>query len=152
MHQRIGLVLDSHWLWVATRLLLALIFLSSGVAGILDAPNALEVWRPGLPDPGRLFHVVAVAIQVCGAVLLMLGRWLWLGAAALAAFLLASVLVFHPFWKFEPPLAAMHMQWALKDIALVGGLLALAIADRFRRRLRTALELYAGVSPRPRSS
>ena len=43
MHQRIGLVLDSHWLWVATRLLLALIFLSSGVAGILDAPNALEV-------------------------------------------------------------------------------------------------------------
>ncbi|WYX25323.1 hypothetical protein WJ966_08480 [Achromobacter xylosoxidans] len=40
------------------------------------------------------------------------------------------------------------MHWALKDAALIGGLMAAAIADRLRQRLRTALELYAGVPPR----
>ncbi|WP_162876431.1 DoxX family protein [Achromobacter insuavis] len=151
MHHRIGPVLDSQWLWITVRILLALALLFSGLVGILEARGGPAALRAGGPSPAWLLHMAASAIQVCGAVLLMLGHWLWLGTAALAALLLASALAFQPFWKLDPSLAAPHVAWVLKDVALVGGLLALAIADRFRHRLRTALELYAGVSPRPRS-
>ncbi|CUI61014.1 DoxX family membrane protein [Achromobacter xylosoxidans] len=148
MHQRIGQVLDGHWLWICARILLGLVFLCSGLAGVFDAQGGQSLAGAGASGSGRLLHIVTIAVQVCGAVLIMLGQRLWLGAAALAALLLATLFVFHPFWQSPQPLAEFPMHWALKDAALIGGLTAAAIADRLRQRLRTALELYAGVPPR----
>lgn len=147
MHQRIGQVLDGHWLWICARILLGLVFLCSGLAGVFDAQGGQSLAGAGASGSGRLLHIVTIAVQVCGAVLIMLGQRLARrggvgGVAAGDPFRVPSVLA------VPQPLAEFPMHWALKDAALIGGLMAAAIADRLRQRLRTALELYAGVPPR----
>ena len=121
------------------------------LAGFLLAGLALT----GSPGPntlslaatGAAFGVRRGIAYMIGLVLGMIGV-MAIVASGVAALLLATLFVFHPFWQSPQPLAEFPMHWALKDAALIGGLMAAAIADRLRQRLRTALELYAGVPPR----
>lgn len=135
MQNIVDKTLDSRWLWIVARILLAVVFLSSGLAKLLDFQGGLAEMRAAGLEPDWLFNIATIAVLLGGSVLLLLDRALALGIGALAVFLVLTILVVHRFWALPQPQAQAAMFWALEHISLVGGLVAAAIASRLRRRL-----------------
>ena len=103
------------------RLLLAVIFLMSGV-GKIAAPAATAgyIASTGLPLPYAGL-ILAIVVEVGGGLLLVAGYQTRLVAIALALFTLATALAFHN--NFADQNQMIHF---LKNIAIVGGLLQVA--------------------------
>ncbi|WP_225782991.1 DoxX family protein [Xenophilus sp. Marseille-Q4582] len=134
MQDLIGKTLDSRWLWLVARILLAVVFLSSGLAKLIDFQGGLAEMRAAGLEPDWLFNIATIGVLLGGSALLLLDRALWLGAGALAVFLLLTILVVHRFWALPQPQAQAALFWALEHISLIGGLVAAAIASRLHRR------------------
>lgn len=148
MRTRIGSALDSRWLWITARVLVAIVFLSSGLAKLIELPGSQGQMPPVGVQPEWLLNISTATILIGGAVLIILDKALWLGAAALVTFFLLTSLIPRCFQAPEAPQVTQAMYGGLEHISLIGGLLATAIASRYRRRLHMALELYCGVSKR----
>ena len=103
---------------VLGRLLLAVIFLVSGVGKIL-APAITQgyIASAGLPSP-LAPYLVAIVIEVGAGALLILGFQTKLAALALAIFSVAAAVGFHHDFANQDQL--IHF---LKDISMAGGLL-----------------------------
>jgi putative oxidoreductase len=100
------------------RLLIAAIFIISGIGKIAEPAGTMAyIESAGLPLP-RVALAVAVLVEVVGSVLLILGYKVRLVAAALACFTLASAFSFH--FDLADQNQFIHF---MKNLALAGGLL-----------------------------
>ncbi len=112
-----------------SRLLLALLFLPSAIATLRGIDGAAAYFAGlGLPMPlvtawgTGLFELIA-------GVLIVVGGQTRNAAAALALFCLATAWIGHHGQDGDDAtLAMMHWQAMMKDIAISGGFLALAVA------------------------
>lgn len=108
------------------RLLLALLFLPAGISKIAGfAGTAGYIGSKGLPLP-ELGVMIAIVVEVGGALALIAGFGTRMVALALAAFTLVASFVFHNFWGVPADQAMMQQLMFYKNIAVVGGLLVLA--------------------------
>lgn len=120
--------------------LLAGVFVANGVDTILNLKQKTEQAKPliakgqeVLPlergiDPGAVVQADAVA-KIGAGLLLGFGRLPRLAAAVLAATLIPSTVIEHPFWASSYPDERRSRQaQALKNAGLLGGLL-LAVTD-----------------------
>jgi putative oxidoreductase len=108
------------------RIMFAVIFLSSGV-GHLTATNAMAGYAQskGVPSPRAAVMLSGVVLLV-GAIMVLLGLWIDLGALLLLVFLVPTALLMHAFWRESNPEARqMEQIQFLKDLALVGAALFL---------------------------
>lgn len=144
MPRPIDRALDSNWLWLLARILLAVVFLSSGLAKLFDYSGSLAEMRAAGLHPDWLFNIATAATLLLGSALLLLDRALWLGAGALAVFLLLTIIIVHRFWALPEAQAKAAMFWALEHTSLVGGLIAAAIASHWRRARSSSHALDAG--------
>jgi len=103
------------------RILIAVIFLMSGLSK-LGAPGATigYIASVGLPLP-VLGFLIALAAEIGGGLLLLVGFQTRLIAALLAVFTLATAVFFHN--NFADQNTMIHF---LKNVAIVGGLLQVA--------------------------
>ncbi|CAL9604084.1 Inner membrane protein YphA [Actinosynnema sp. ALI-1.44] len=103
------------------RILFVLLFLNSafghftkteGMAGYAESK--------GVPSP-RLATQASGAVQLVGALMVLLGVWADLGALLLVLFLLPTAFLMHPFWKERDPQARQGetIQFS-KDVSLAG--------------------------------
>ncbi|WP_421358005.1 DoxX family protein [Agrobacterium rosae] len=129
---------NSNYLAATGRLLLAVTFIFSGL-GKLMAPEATQgyIASVGLPLP-LLSYLLAVAVEVGGGILLVIGYQTRIVSLVIAAFTLATALIFHN--DFTDQNQMIHF---LKNISIVGGLLQVAAfgagsLSLDARRLRTA--------------
>lgn len=108
------------------RILLALIFLVAGWRKLMGvAGTAGYFTKLGLPMP-EVLAWVAIAIELGGAILLIVGwqtRW---AALLLALFTLIAAFAAHRFWEFDAAQQANQMNHFLKNLAIVGGMIILA--------------------------
>jgi putative oxidoreductase len=107
------------------RILLAIVFIPAGFSKIGGfAGTAGYIASKGLPLP-EVGAAIAIAVEIVAGVALLLGwktRW---AALALAVFTLVATVFFHAFWSVP---AEQHMTQYLmfmKNIGIVGGLLAI---------------------------
>jgi putative oxidoreductase len=100
------------------RLLIAAIFLFSGTGKIL-APAMTQAYiaSAGLPMP-VIAYLIAIAVELGGGILLVLGYRTRLVALVMAIFSVAAALGFHH--NFADQNQLMHF---LKNISMAGGLL-----------------------------
>jgi putative oxidoreductase len=109
------------------RVLLALIFLSSGIQKVMDPAGTLGyMTSAGLPFAQVLLWA-SVVVEIGAAAMLIFGwkaRW---GAAALFLWMIPVTAVFHNPWAGDPSQAQMQMIHLMKNVSIVGGLL-LALA------------------------
>jgi len=126
---------------LAARLGLGAIFLVSGL-GKLAAWSGTAAYAASKGVPPILL-AGATALELFGALSLLLGYKARLGAAALVAFLVPVTLVFHAFWAAQAADAQMQTVQFLKNVAIGGGLVAILAAgpgavsvDALRRRAR----------------
>lgn len=108
-HHRIALI---------GRILLSIIFIGSGI-GKIAAPQATiaSITAAGLPFP-TLALIAAIAVELGGGLLLLVGFRTRLVAALLTGFTLLTAAVFHH--DFSDQNQMIHF---LKNLAIAGGLL-----------------------------
>jgi putative oxidoreductase len=100
------------------RICLSAIFLFSGVGKVLAPAATIDaIASAGLPLPS-LGYALAIVIELLGGAALLAGYKLRWTAGILAAFTLATALIFHS--AFADPNQLTHF---LKNIAITGGFL-----------------------------
>lgn len=115
-------------LMLVGRILLSLVFLIAGYRKLMAvAASAGYFAKLGFPMP-EVMVWVAIAVELGGAILLILG-WKARGAAwLLALFTLIATFAAHRFWEVDPAQYANQMNHFLKNLAIVGGLMFVAAA------------------------
>jgi putative oxidoreductase len=122
---------------LAGRLGLASLFLLGGVNKIANfSETAASMTEAGLPLAGVLLPVVIWLELVAGG-LVVAGRWLLAPAAlALAAFTLATNLVFHRFWEMDGLVGQLELSLFFKNVAIAGALVFVAASGTRPREVR----------------
>jgi len=124
------------------RLLVAAIFLMSGIAKLTDTPGTVaHMTSAGIPYADTLAIVAGVA-EILGGVSLALGLLTRLGAFGLILFMIPATLIFHAFWNYTGEARMPQMVNFMKNLAIIGGLATLSafgggrfsIDHRLRRR------------------
>ena len=107
---------------LAGRLLLALIFVVSGYTKLVGFDGTVGyIASKGLPLP-QLAAAAAIAIELIGGILLVIGwqtRW---AATAIFLFLIPTTLIFHPFWAVAANQQMETIQF-MKNLCIMGGML-----------------------------
>jgi transmembrane protein len=90
-------------------------------------------------QPLWFFAAGTIALQLAGSALVVLGgRFAWIGAGALALFTLATIPLAHAFWNLPPQAAFAERLIAEEHISVVGGLLLAALlAHRYGPQWRS---------------
>ncbi len=107
------------YLPLAARICLALIFLNSGIKHALGFSGFVDMIGQTLPLAG-LLAAGTVLFQLLGAIFLILGYKVQVGATLLILFLIPASLIFHNFLADPSELSSF-----LKNLGLIGGLLLL---------------------------
>ncbi len=109
------------------RIVVFLFFLFNGLNHLTRLPMMSGyAASKGLPAPS--FFVVVTGIQMLvGAVMVLLGWYLWIGALILVLFLVPVAFVMHRFWAIEDQqMRMMEMVQFNKNLAIAGSLLMVA--------------------------
>jgi len=108
---------------LAGRLLLALIFVVSGYNKLVGFDGTVGyIASKGLPLP-QLAAAAAIAIELVGGVLLVIGwqtRW---AATAIFLFMIPTTLIFHAFWAAPAANLQMETIQFMKNLCIMGGML-----------------------------
>lgn len=124
------------WLQLLARLLIAQIFLGAGILKLLNTAEitqqiATRVSGPLIP----LFLIGAIGVELLGGVAFLVGlRTNWV-AALLAAYVLVATSLYHT--NFSQPFQG---DLFAKDVAIVGGLVLVAVFGAGRISLDALLE------------
>jgi putative oxidoreductase len=124
------------------RLLIAAIFLVSGLAKLTDTPGTVaHMTAAGIPYPDTL-ALVAGCAEVLGALAIATGFLTRVASVGLILFMIPTTLIFHAFWNDAGQERMTQMVNFMKNLAIIGGLAVLAAqgAGRFSidHRIRRA--------------
>ncbi|MES2183379.1 MAG: DoxX family protein [Pseudomonadota bacterium] len=128
-------LLQSRWAYHASVALLTFMYWGSGFQKLFDFSGTLGEMAHFNLAPPAFFAVATIIVQLAGSALLIAGgRFAWVGAAALAAFTVATIPVAHRFWELEGMAAFLEKMVVLEHITVVGGLFVAAVAASYHRR------------------
>ena len=88
-------------------------------------------------NPPLVFAVFTLVTLLVGTVLVVgTDKWAWLGAALLGVFTALTIPIAHAFWTMKDPQAHTEFYTVLEHIAIVGGMMVMAIwaGERARNR------------------
>lgn len=112
---------------IVARVMIAAMFISSGYGAVMDLSGA-SAYFAGLGLPVPLLVAVGTAFfELAAGALLVVGFQTRLVAAVLAAFCLFATYVGHYGHGADAASAFTHQQMLLKDIAVAGGLILVAL-------------------------
>jgi putative oxidoreductase len=110
----------------AARLLMVALFLPAGIGKLTGFAGTVGyISSVGLPLP-TLAAGVALVVEIVGSLALLAGFGTRIAALVLAAFTLVASFFFHAYWGVPADQAFMQQLLFFKNIAVVGGLLAIA--------------------------
>ncbi|SEF31682.1 DoxX family protein [Variovorax sp. NFACC27] len=108
------------------RILIAYLFVPAGISKLLGFGGTVGyITSVGLPLP-EVGAVIAIVVELGFGIALLLGfktRWT---AIVMAIFTVAAALFFHKYWSAPDAMKMMQQINFNKNIAIAGGLLALA--------------------------
>lgn len=111
---------------LAARILFVVMFLPAGISKLTGFAGTVGyIGSVGLPLPA-VGAVLALAVEIIGSLALLAGFGTRIAALVLAAFTLVASFFFHAFWAVPADQAFVTQLLFFKNIAIVGGLLALA--------------------------
>lgn len=111
---------------LAARLLFVVLFLPAGISKVTGFAGTVGyISSVGLPMP-TVGAALALVVEIVGSLALLAGYGTRLAALVLAAFTLVASVFFHAFWSVPAEQAFVTQLLFFKNIAIVGGLLAIA--------------------------
>ncbi len=122
----IGAITGRTWFGYLARIVLTFGFWASGLAKLIGFQAGMaEMAHFGL-EPAAAFNIAVIITQIGGSALIIMNRWTWLGAGALAVFTLLTIPIAHNFWAMEEPFRTMEFHVAMEHITVIGGLMVVA--------------------------
>ncbi|MDO8458791.1 MAG: DoxX family protein [Burkholderiaceae bacterium] len=110
----------------AARLAMVALFLPAGIGKLTGFAGTVGyISSVGLPLP-TLAAAVALIVEIVGSLALLAGFGTRIAALVLAGFTLVASFFFHNYWGVPADQAFMQQLLFFKNIAVVGGLLAIA--------------------------
>lgn len=107
--------------WLA-RAVLTLPYWWSGIDKLLHPHAALaEIHGMGLPDSWTLYGLLLL-VQLGGSLAIIVNRYAWLGAGALAVFTAMVAFLAHAFWTMDGPMRVAQMNEFMEHMALIAGM------------------------------
>jgi putative oxidoreductase len=111
---------------LVARLLMVVLFLPAGIGKLTGFAGTVGyISSVGLPLP-TLAAAAALVVEIVGSLALLAGFGTRIAALVLAAFTLVVSFFFHNYWGVPADQAFMQQLLFFKNIAVVGGLLAIA--------------------------
>lgn len=111
---------------LAARLLMVALFLPAGIGKFTGFAGTVGyISSVGLPLP-TLAAAIALIVEIVGSLALLAGFGTRIAALVLAAFTLVASFFFHAYWAVPADQAFVTQLLFFKNIAVVGGLLAIA--------------------------
>ena len=105
------------------RILMSLIFFISAYGKITAfGPTAANMAARGMPMTDVLL-VCAIAIEIVGATLLIIGWKTEWAALALIVFLVPATLYFHNYWTYPPEQVRNQRNHFMKNVTILGALI-----------------------------
>jgi putative oxidoreductase len=115
-------MLSKAWAPLLGRILIAIIFLQSGMDKIMNfSKTAGFMVSKGMPM-AEVLLVPTIIIVLGGGLMLLFGwhaRW---AALAMALFLIPTTLIFHPYWAYPEAQQVNQFHHFFKNLAIMGGL------------------------------
>ncbi|WP_422343457.1 DoxX family protein [Parasphingorhabdus sp.] len=85
--------------------------------------------------PAAVLLPVTVMLEAVGGLMVAFGiRKAWIAAVALSIFTLATNVYFHRFWALDGNIAALELSLFFKNVAIAGGLIAIAAIEYDRKQ------------------
>ena len=130
----VNAILDWRGTWVFARVALTAAYLVGGLSKLFDFQAAVaEQARFGL-QPAWLWAALAVVVELVAPLLIIFGRFVWLGAGAIAVETAIITFVVNDFWKLEGHARLLAMSSFLEHWGVIGGcVLAALLAERDQR-------------------
>lgn len=123
------------------RVLMGWIFLMSGWRKLMDIPGFVETMpRRGLPE---FLGYIAPFVEFIGGALLILGLGTRYALVLLMVFLLFATFSSHRYWTYPPEQQANQSSHFWKNVAMMGGVVALFVTGAGRHALDRVLRRRA---------
>ena len=128
-------ILEWPWTWPLARFALVVTFLASGINKIADFSGGVaEMAQARMPAPAAM-ALLSIFVELTGAMLVLIGRWVWLGAGMLGVFTAIGAVTAHAFWKVsgperKPAIAVFLMHCGLIAALVLDALLAERVAGQ----------------------
>jgi transmembrane protein len=124
-------LLDQSWFALLARIVLTFAFWGSGLAKLVNFQEGVaEMATFNLPNP-VLMNILTIITQLGGSILIIVNRWTWLGAGALAVFTALTIPLVHHFWSLPQPRATEAFHTATEHITVIGALMLVSILSRY---------------------
>ena len=127
-------VLDWGSTWMLARLALVSAYLLGGIVKLADFPAAIAEQEHFSTRPPALWAALTIAVELLGPLLILAGRWVWLGAGMLGVFTMLAAFTANAFWTMQGEARFMATNAFFEHLGLVGGFVLVALADRQRRK------------------
>jgi uncharacterized membrane protein YphA (DoxX/SURF4 family) len=110
-----------------SRVALASAFLIGGIQKLVNFDGAIaEQAHFGL-QPGWLWAAAAVVVELGGSALVILGRWVWLGAGGLGVLTAVAMLTANDFWTKADHDRFIAMNAFFEHLGLIAGLVLVSV-------------------------
>jgi uncharacterized membrane protein YphA (DoxX/SURF4 family) len=129
-------ILDWRPTWFLARLLLVGAYLLGGLVKLTDWQGAVAEQAHFGMHPPALWAALTIAVELVGPMLILTGRWVWLGAGMLGVFTLLAAFTANAFWTMPPgPERFGATNAFFEHLGLIGGfVLAALVAEQAKRR------------------
>jgi uncharacterized membrane protein YphA (DoxX/SURF4 family) len=128
-------ILEWRWISLLARIALTSAYIVGGLTKLFDFSAAVAEQQHFGFHPGWIWAVLAIVIELLGPVLIISGRWVWLGAGALGVLTAIASLAANNFWDLEGHARFVALNSFFEHIGLIAGLvLAAVMAESNQRR------------------
>ena len=127
----VNTIVDSRAFQTLARIVLTLPFWAAAIEHGIGFGGWVGTMAHFNLNPPILFALFTLVTLVAGTVLVVFtNKWAWIGAGALGVFTLLTIPIAHAFWTMKDPQAHTEFYTVLEHVAIVGGLMVMAIVAR----------------------
>ena len=125
--QWVDAVLDWRWTWLVARTAVVALFLMNGLTKLFDFPAAIAEQEHFGLRPGVVWASITMCVELVAPVLIISGRYVWLGAGALGVFTALAAFLTHAFWAMHGQDRFIAMNEFFEHMSLVAALVMIAL-------------------------
>lgn len=99
-----------------------------------DFPGAVAEMKHFGMEPAIPFAIAVIVLELGASAMILVGKWRWLAALALAGFTGMATFLANRYWELAGQERAMMMNAFYEHIGLVGGFVLVAFHDLTQQR------------------
>lgn len=145
--QFVQAILEWQWTWPIARFALVVFYVCSGLSKIANFRGAVaEMVEARMPVPA-VMALLSIFVELTGSVLVLIDRWVWLGAGMLGLFTAIGAITAHAFWKVSGRARVEAIAVFLMHLGLIAAFVLCALVAE--REGRAAHAAASSATPKP---